>query len=122
MVLMEEQKETQEIKQPEQDVKTPTITVGNVVYTPSKSPMARSWRRIVEFQQNQMNIQAVDYIDEEAAIIAAAFGRAEITAAVVLDNVPLDAIDDLFTDTFLWYMWLLHHKYDESPNAVTAKD
>ena len=89
----------------------PTITINGVTYQPLKSPKARMWRKIVTLYEQQKDMDAGEYMDQMAGCIAAAFGRPEVTADDILDNIALDDMLDLLDTTYLWFGRLLNQKY-----------
>ncbi len=102
------------------NLKIPQLIVNGIVYKP-KSPKARVWRKIMEFNENELNIPAIDYIDKMAEVIALAFGNEEITKDIILDNVDLSKMRAFFSDIFVWFVAQLNGKMEEIPKNVETE-
>lgn len=101
-------------------MKIPTITVDGKIYKP-KCPKAKVWRRVLTFQQHEKDIQAEDYMEEMAEVIAEAFGNENVTKESILNNIDLMDMRDLFSDVFIWFVALLNGKMEEIPKNVKAE-
>jgi hypothetical protein len=84
------------------------------------TPKARVWRKIMEFDGQDKDLAAPDFLEKYAAIIADAFGD-DVTADMILDSLDIDEILVMYRNTVHWVLGLLHRKLDELPkNAETA--
>jgi D-serine dehydratase len=79
-------------------------------------PKARAWRDFIVFEENVDSIPAKDFMDRMAALIADVFPE-EITADVILDNIPINEIKKLYRDSSRYVIGLVYGKLEQLPNG-----
>jgi len=83
------------------------------------TPKARAWRKIMEFDGQDKDIAAPDFLEKYAAVIAECFGD-DVTADMILDSLDIDDILVMYRSAVQWVLGLLHRKLDELPKNAGA--
>ena len=88
----------------------PQININGVNHE-MKKPLARDWKNFEKFEQDRKQIPLADYVDKLCEFLATLFDG--VTADDLLDNLPLDEVQQLYADCYLAYWNLLRGKIDE---------
>ena len=96
----------------------PMVIIDGQKYTP-ENPKCAVWRTVMELEDNMSDVPVTEIVDRMASAIALAFGRNEVTAEKVIDQVNVDDIRPLFKTVFLWLLDLFVSKAKQLPNAET---
>lgn len=83
-------------------------------------PKAKMWRVWMKFDKERNSLEPIDFIDQHAKIIADVFP--DVTAGMILDNMPLDEIILVYNKCLKALMGMLSSRLEElAKNELKAE-
>ena len=95
------------------------IKINESEYKPNK-PKAKPWRELMEFDETKSEIEFHEYVDAHVDIIAKSFANPAVTVDLLMDNLTVDEIMEIYRQLITWFCGLLSKKLDKIPNESVA--
>lgn len=91
------------------------IKINNIEFKANK-PKARAWRELMEFDETKNELPFNEYVDSHVEMIVKSFANPNVTEDLLLDNLEVDEIMEIYRRLLVWFCELLSKKLDKIPN------
>lgn len=91
------------------------IEINNIEYKANK-PKAKAWRELIQFDEDKASLDFKEYVDSHVDIIVRSFNNKDLTEDILIDNLEVDEIMEVYRKLMSWFCEILTKKLDQLPN------